>query len=193
MVELALEVGSRSSKFGCIKMHFAPRRSMARRLPQPLRSTSAILPVLSSTGERAAGAGAGFFTSKIMHNPLGRRLLPARSDDRTFWATTGSYPQECVIKLGSTSAISTIKTYTTNGARPDTTAGVPAARPPAGFRLADGITDRMTRSCRPSLHRPALQQCALCTLNGARDPLLPRGKPSPTGVSAAPPHPASTA
>eukprot|EP00949_MAST-11_sp_MAST-11-sp1_P004929 g4929.t1 len=35
-------------------------------------------------------------------------------NDHTFWSSTGMYPQEFVIKLGSTSQITRIKTLTTN-------------------------------------------------------------------------------
>ena len=34
-------------------------------------------------------------------------------DDTTFWTTTGSYPQEFVLKLGSVSNIQSIKSWTT--------------------------------------------------------------------------------
>ena len=35
-------------------------------------------------------------------------------DDTTFWTTTGSYPQEFVVKLGAVSNIQAIKSWTTN-------------------------------------------------------------------------------
>lgn len=43
------------------------------------------------------------------------RLCPPRRDTRTFWATTGLFPQEIVLKLGSQSLVSRVKLITTNG------------------------------------------------------------------------------
>lgn len=37
------------------------------------------------------------------------------SDDSTYWATTGVFPQEIIVKLGTASSIPKIKTITTNG------------------------------------------------------------------------------
>jgi hypothetical protein len=38
-----------------------------------------------------------------------------RRDSSTFWATTGTYPQEFVIQLGAMCDVTKIKTLTTNG------------------------------------------------------------------------------
>ena len=35
--------------------------------------------------------------------------------DSSFWVTTGLYPQEFVIKLGSTSQVNKVRTLTSNG------------------------------------------------------------------------------
>ena len=44
-------------------------------------------------------------------------VLWATSNETTFWATTGLFPQELIIKLGTAVSITKIKTVTTNGTR----------------------------------------------------------------------------
>jgi len=43
------------------------------------------------------------------------RFLPFCSDEKTFWITTGLYPQEFVLCFSSRITISKIQTITTNG------------------------------------------------------------------------------
>jgi hypothetical protein len=38
-----------------------------------------------------------------------------RSDERSFWATTGLFPQEVIIKLAEPAAVDKIKIVSTNG------------------------------------------------------------------------------
>ena len=42
-------------------------------------------------------------------------MYTAHSNESTFWATTGLFPQEIIIKLGTAVSVTKIKTVTTNG------------------------------------------------------------------------------
>jgi len=42
-------------------------------------------------------------------------LVSVCSNDGSFWATTGLFPQEFIIQLAGPSAVSQIKTVSTNG------------------------------------------------------------------------------
>jgi hypothetical protein len=54
------------------------------------------------------------YTGDIFCIPLSHRDLVVR-ETSTKWITSGMYPQEIIVQLATTSVISRVKTWTTNG------------------------------------------------------------------------------
>lgn len=63
----------------------------------------------------AAGASVVMATCADERHPPENIIDPK---DASFWVTTGLYPQEFVIKLGSTSQVNKVRTLTSNGECP---------------------------------------------------------------------------